>query len=306
MVLGMACGMLLANVLEVLRWTDGLARWARPVSRVAHLSPVAASAFALAFVSPAASNSLLSDKHRSGALPLRELMLANLFNSLPAYLAHTPTIFLLIWPVLGSAAVTYVGITLLAAVGRTLLTVFLGRVLLPKPNFPVPPPEGSDRERMPLGKSVGEAWPKAWKRFRRRLPKLLFFAVPVYVLVILAQQWGMFQELECWLAEHLDWLTFLKPQAMGIIAMQLMAELGAALGAAGAALTDGSLTSRDVVMAMLVGNVLATPLRAMRHQLPVYSGFYRPGLALLLVTANQSLRAASMILAMLLYLLLPA
>lgn len=28
-------------------------------------------------------------------------MLANLFNSFPAYLVHTPTIFLLTWPVLG-------------------------------------------------------------------------------------------------------------------------------------------------------------------------------------------------------------
>lgn len=303
MLIGMACGLLMANILEALRWTDALARWARPISRIAHLSPAAASAFALAFVSPAAANSLLSEKHSSGHMPLRELMLANLFNGLPACLAHTPTIFLLAWPVIGSAAAMYVGVTLLAAAARTAFTILLGHWLLPGPVFEA----ASDNvavKKASLAARLKGIWPQVWKRFRRRLPKLLVFTIPVYLIMVLAQQLGLFQNLEQWLAAHLQWLSFLKPQAMGIITMQLLAELGATLGAASAALADGSLTARDVVIAMLAGNVLATPIRAMRHQLPVYAGFFKPGLALLLVAANQTLRAASMAAAVGLYIFL--
>lgn len=59
-------------------------------------------------------------------------------------------------------------------------------------------------------------------------------------------------------------------------------------------LQTGGLEARDVVLALMVGNILSTPMRAIRHQLPAYAGFYRPALALRLILANQGLRAASM------------
>lgn len=297
LLLGLAVGLLVANLLEALRWTRHLARLAAPLARAAHLRDVAGASFSLAFVSPAAANGLLSDSHAAGEISSRELMLANLFNSLPAYLVHTPTIFLLTWPVLGAPAVAYVGLTLLAAAGRTGLTVLLARRLLP------PPAPGC------LVCKVDDATPtdwgaalrKAWRRFLRRLPRLVYFTAPVYVLMYLLQRYGFFSLAEAWLTAHMGWLSFLKPQAMGIIALHLAAELGAALGAAGSVLQSGGLAPRDVVLALLVGNILSTPMRAIRHQLPSYAGFFRPGLALRLVLANQGLRAASMALATLLY-----
>ncbi|MEG6501455.1 hypothetical protein V6C07_00140, partial [Desulfovibrio sp. 1214_IL3152] len=140
----------------------------------------------------------------------------------------------------------------------------------------------------------GAALRKAWRRFTRRLPKLVYFTAPVYVLMYLLQQFGYFALIEQWLSQHMAWLSFLKPQAMGIIVLHLAAELGAALGAAGSVLQTGGLSGRDVVLALMVGNILSTPMRAIRHQLPSYSGFFRPALALRLILANQGLRAASM------------
>ncbi len=219
LLLGLAVGLLIANLLEALRWTRYLARLAAPLARTAHLREVAGASFSLAFVSPAAANGLLSDSHGAGEISGRELMLANLFNSLPAYLVHTPTIFLLTWPVLGAPAVTYVGLTLLAAAGRTGFTVLLARRLLP------PPPPGclvckADGDART---DWGAALRKAWKRFLRRLPKLVYFTVPVYVLMYLLQLYGFFNLAEEWLAAHMGWLSFLKPQAMGIIVLHLPA-----------------------------------------------------------------------------------
>ena len=224
-------------------------------------------------------------------------MLANLFNSLPAYLVHTPTIFLLTWPVLGWPALVYVGLTLLAAIGRTGFTVLLARRVLPVP------PRGCmacpTDEAPPT--DWGAALRKAWRRFLRRLPKLVYFTAPIYVLMFLLQRYGFFDLAEQWLAEHMGWLGFLKPQAMGIIVLHLAAELGAALGAAGSVLHAGGLSARDVVLALMVGNILSTPMRAVRHQFPSYAGFFRPALALRLILANQGLRAASMALVTVFY-----
>lgn len=299
LLLGLAAGLLLATVLESLRWTRHLARFVAPVSGLAHFGPIASSAFALAFVSPASANAHLSSGYASGKVPMRELVLANLFNSLPAYLSHLPTIFLLLWPVLGFAAAIYVGITLMAAILRTTFTIFLGALLLRKP-------DKSDliqsrEESAPLCARLVAAFGKSWPRFCKRLMPLLLFTVPVYLAMFLGQEAGFFAWLEKWLAAHLAWLAFLPPQAMGIIVLQLLAELGATLGAAGAALQDAFLTPYEVVVAMLIGNVLSTPLRAIRHQLPAYCGFYRPALAIKLVLANHVLRAASMIIVIALY-----
>lgn len=314
LLLGLAAGLLVANVLEALRWTRVLARMAAPLTRLAHMPPVTGAAFALAFVSPASANGLLSESHDAGALPTRALVLANLFNSLPAYLVHTPAIFLLTWPVLGAPAITYVGLTLLAACGRTGFTVLLARWLLPGAapgGSPAPaaappkpdaagsvsrhaasaaPPPASATVRSTLEAGLRTAW----RRFCRRLPRLVGVTVPVYILMYLLQRLGVFAAMEHWLAGHMDWLAFLRPQAVGIIVLHFAAELGAALGAAGSLIATGALSPRDVVLALLVGNILSTPIRALRHQLPAYSGFFRPALALRLILANQALRAASM------------
>ncbi|MDR2851151.1 MAG: hypothetical protein LBV65_03845 [Desulfovibrio sp.] len=308
LLLGLAVGLLIANILEALRWTRRLSAVAAPLVRSAHLREEVGAAFALAFVSPAAANGLLAQSHDSGQLSDQELTLANLLNSLPACLVHTPTLFFLIWPVIGTPAVPYVGLTLLAAAVRTGFTVALGRCLLPDPVLPQPEKQRarSDLELLEHKSqsqqssegtdAVGQraALYAAWRRFMRRLPKLVCFTAPVYVLMYVLHRCGAFQAAETWLAAYVAWPAFLQPQTVGIIALHLMAEFGAALGAAGAVLQTGSLTAADVVLALLVGNILSTPMRALRHQLPAYSGLFHPRLALRLILANQTLRAVSM------------
>ena len=49
-----------------------------------------------------------------------------------------------------------------------------------------------------------------------------------------------------------------------------------------------------VVLALLVGNVLSTPMRGLRHQLPSYAAYYPTALAIKLIVINQGLRALSM------------
>ncbi len=290
LLLGLSIGLLIANLIEGLRWTRHLARLAAPLSNAAHLRDVAGASFSTAFFSPAAANGLLAENYEKGELSKRELILSNLFNSLPSYLTHTPTIFFLTWPVLGFPAVVYVGLTLLAAAARTMLTIILARFILPKPPVGCVSCLLDDKQA-----SFKDVLAKALKRFKKRVPRLLYFTVPIYILMYILHQNGFFEAAEIWLSEHMQWLSFLKPQAMGIIVLHLAAELGAALSAAGSIFNAGGLSSKEIVLALLVGNILSTPMRAIRHQLPSYAGFFRPRLALQLIITNQGLRAISMI-----------
>ncbi len=295
---GMAMGILVANILEALNWSRHLARFAAPLARLANLGEAAAQSFSLAFVSPSASNAVLSQKLEAGEMSGKEVVLANIFNSLPAYLMHTPTIFLLLWPVIGMPAIIYIGLTLAAAAARTALIAVVGRLILPpQPEHAFQAPQAKEK------RSPREILAASFKRLLRRLPKLAFFTIPIYILMYYLQHNGFFHSAEMWMSANLSWLSFLKPQAMSIIVLHLAAELGAALSAAGSVLHSGALSSREIVAALMVGNILSTPMRALRHQLPSYAGWYSPGLALRLVLANQGLRAASLIVITWLYLL---
>ena len=61
------------------------------------------------------------------------------------------------------------------------------------------------------------------------------------------------------------------------------------------------MQSHEVVLALLAGNVLASPLRALRHQYPYLAGIFKPALAAELIVWSQSFRALSIIAAMLGY-----
>ncbi len=290
LLLAMCIGLLVANVVEALHWTRLLARLAAPLVRMARLGPISGASFSLAFFSPSASNALLAESHARGDMSGRELVLANLFNSLPAYMVHLPTMLFLLWPVLGPLALVYTGLTLVAAALRTLFTAGLGHWLLP-----LPQEGGSPYRQSEERTSFQKALHTAWMRFRRRVPKLFLFTIPIYTLMFLLQRHGVFQALQDWLSLHLPWMSFLKPEALGIVLLSLAAEIGASLSAAGSALDMGGLSEPEVILALLVGNILSTPMRTIRHQFPAYAGYYSPGLALRLILINQSLRAASMI-----------
>ena len=90
-------------------------------------------------------------------------------------------------------------------------------------------------------------------------------------------------------------LFWLPPESLSILISQLAAEFTAGLAAAGALLDAGTLTVKEVVVALVLGNILSSPIRAFRHQFPYYAGIYKPALALKLIVFNQGLRVSSLL-----------
>jgi hypothetical protein len=282
-------GIIVGNLIESLNWTDKLARLARPLIRAGRLSAITGASFSMAFFSGVSSNTMLAEAYDQKQIKKRELVLANLFNSLPRYFLHLPTVFFLTAPLIGSAAIYYVGITFTAACFQTLVVVILSRFLLAgqaAANITVPAVRAV---------SLREGIRRAWQRFRRRIRKIVLFTVPIYTLFFFATRLHLFNFMQKGLAAHLSFLAWLKPQALGIVALQMGAEFAAGLAAAGALLDTHSLGARDVVLALVAGNILSTPMRALRHQFPYYVGIFKPKTAIELIVLSQSFRVAAVI-----------
>jgi hypothetical protein len=281
-------GLLVANFIEALNWTRKMAVVARPLTKFGHLSPITGAAFSMAFFSGVAANTMLAEAYEKEKISKKELILANLFNSLPTYFLHLPTTFFITAPLIKGAAVIYIGLTFGAAILRTLAITVLSHFLLePSPLEQLQAADNNEKS------TVRDAWQRTVIRFKRRIKKITEFTIPIYILFFFLARAGLFTLLEDFLAAHLSFLSWLSPKALSIIALQVAAEFTAGLAAAGALLQDGSMDYTQVVLALLVGNVLSSPIRAARHQFPYYAGIFKPRLALQLIIFSQSFRTLS-------------
>ncbi|BDQ37677.1 membrane protein [Pseudodesulfovibrio nedwellii] len=280
-------GLLVGNLIESLQWTRYAAKLADPLARRARLGDISAASFTMAFFSGITANTMLSEAHEKGEISDRELILSNLFNSLPTYFLHLPTIFFIAAPFIGSAAAVYVGLTAFAAIIRTMAIVFSGKFLLP------PIKEGClpcRLDEMEKKRDTKSALQKTWARFKKRLPKVLYLTCPIYTLFFVFKQIGMFAWLQGFMSGSASFFTFLPPEALGIVVFHMAAEFTAGLAAAGAMISDTSLTQTQVILALMLGNVLSSPMRAFRHQFPYYAGIFRPRMAFKLILYNQVTR----------------
>jgi hypothetical protein len=289
-------GLMVAGFIEALNWTRKMSVIAAPMIRFGHLSDLTGAAFSMAFFSGVAANTMLSEAYDKGQLSKKELLLANMFNSLPAYFLHLPTTFFLTLPLIKGAAFIYVGLTLSAALFRTVGIAVLSHFLLDPEQLS----EGQKKREVERV-SFQVAAQRTLARFKKRINKIIRLTLPIYIVFFWLSDAGMFQRLENFLAGHLTWLSWLSPKAISIIALQIAAEFSAGLVAAGALLQDGTMTSQEIILTLLIGNILSSPIRAARHQFPYYAGIFKPRLALQLIIFNQSFRAFSIAFVALMY-----
>ncbi|MFA7346169.1 MAG: hypothetical protein WCZ86_00280 [Desulfurivibrionaceae bacterium] len=287
----MSVGLIVANFIEALNWTHRLASLTHPLVRLGRLSPTSGASFSMAFFSGVTANTMLAEAYDKGQLSKRELVLANLFNGLPRFFLHLPTVFFLTAPLIKMAALLYLALTFSAAVLQTVLVVIGGRLLLSPLQAAHAEIAGLIREKT----GWRQALDKSIKRFRKRIKGLLYFTVPVYILFYFLGKHGVFVWLEQLFATKAWFLAWLQPQSLGIVMAHVTVEFSAGLAAAGALLADNSLSYKEVVLALLVGNILSTPIRAVRHQFPYYVGIFSPRLALELVGVSQVLRMGSVV-----------
>ncbi len=286
----------LSALVEGMGWNSIVATLSRPLMRAGNFSDYSGTAFTSAFLSGVAANTLLWNAYQEKKITRREMLLATLLNlGLPSYFLHLPVTFAVIVPLVGQAGAIYITITLLAAVIRTIVVISLGKILLksgqgreadmaPEPDSASPGREDKIRKVKKLLK----------KYLKMRLGKILCYTVPIYLFVAWLQQSGFFHWLQQ-ASAHLFVGESLPVEGISVVVFSIVAEFTAGAAAAGAMLSAGVLTLKQTVTALLLGNIIATPVRALRHQLPRYLGIYQPRTGIQLLLMGQALRVTSVI-----------
>lgn len=289
-------GVFIGNLIEGLNWTRFLAKLAYPLIKLGHLKDISGASFSLAFFSGISANTMLAEAYEQGKLGRKELILSNLFNSLPTYFLHLPTTFFIIAPFIKEATYPYFSLTVGAAFFRTILIVLIARFILPKPEDICLSCHLTE-EKMNF-KTILK---KTWKRFQKRFKKILLYTLPIYTLFKVLAHYNFFHWLEQKMSFMLKFLTWFPAKALSVVVLQMAAEFSAGVAAAGALLEARALSVKEIVLALMIGNILSSPIRAIRHQFPYYAGIYKPQTAALLILFNQSLRVVSLALALFLY-----
>ena len=121
----------------------------------------------------------------------------------------------------------------------------------------------------------------------------IFIAI-LLLLPLFAGEIGLFQAVRIHLAAFLKG-TQVPVQALSILAFSVAAEATGGFAAAGAFLEARALSPAAVLFTLLLGTILSSPMRAVRHQLPYYLGVFTPNLGLRLMVLSQIFRTLSLL-----------
>ncbi len=286
-------GLLIGQIIETTGWTKTLAVVARPLFRYGNLGNHCSAAFTAAFFSGITANAMLLDFLKEGKITSKQLFLSNFINQLPAFFLHLPTTFFIVIPLTGLAGILYFILTFLAVLLRTVLFLIYGHFNL-TPKEPAISANGQIMHSAPREKT-GEIWNRIKSRIPRRLTGVVVYVVPIYIIVFVLNALGIFTRLREGLSGFLV-TSFIPMESLSVIILSFAAESTSGFAAAGALMDAEVLTVKQTVIALLIGNVLAFPVRTLRHQLPRYIGIFSPKMGAQILFMGQGFRVASIIL----------
>lgn len=282
-------GLAVGIVIEATGWTRYLAFLAAPFFRFAHLGSRCSAAFSTAIFSGVAANAMLNSFYNDGTITRRQLILANLLNQFPAYFLHLPTTFFIVVPLTGRAGGIYFGLTFTALLMRTAGCLVFGRIFLPRPAKTTTAPVGINKD----GRRH-TVWQKLRLRLPGRIAKVAVYVLPIYIFVFLINAMGGFDLLQDAMAGYVV-TSFFPMESLSVIILSFVAEFTSGFAAAGALMDAGVLTVKQTALALLIGNIVAFPMRALRHQLPHYLGIFTPKLGTQILLTGQLVRVTSLV-----------
>lgn len=302
--MGFICiGLVVGQVIEASGWTRALAAVGMPAFRFANLGRRCSAAFTTAFFSGVAANAMLLEFYQEEKISRAQLFLSNFINQLPGFFLHLPTTFFIVVPLTRSAGILYFLLTFTATLLRTIIFLLYGRFRLPAVDENNENPAASIDREDENTKDKGRIWQGIQSRLPTRLANIAIYVVPIYITVFILNRLGIFALVRTWMAGYVT-SSFIPIESLSVVVLSFAAEFTSGFAAAGAMLDAGVLTVKQTVVALLIGNVTAFPIRALRHQLPHYMGIFSPRMGAQLLILGQSFRVLSVIIVGGLYLAL--
>jgi hypothetical protein len=205
-------------------------------------------------------------------------------NALPGYIAQGRSVLPVTLPLIGIFGLAYYGLVLLADLVKSLILLAVGRVILPPPGAEVMSLPSTSAPEHPGARA---AISSALRDSGKIVPKTLKTLVPLTLAAFLLIESGVFD----YAAGHLGVVARYFPvhqASLPIIAARLVSPVGA-YTMAGGLLSKGMLGGKDVVVALLVGTLLAT-VPNIRYLVPYYFGIFGATVGTQLVIVSTLMR----------------
>lgn len=263
-------GIVLMELLIELGWVQRLGFVTAPFMRFGHLREEVGVSFLVSFGSPTAGNSMVAELNKKGLIDDKETLIASLVTSFPATFIFVRDLLPILIILLGTTGLIYLGIVVFVGFSKTIITLVLGRFLLP------PKKHGAIQQeikRKKFSAALRDALSTSWTPLRRILPTIAAAAIIVFQLIDM----GFFDMISVYL-KGLPALRYLPPEGLPVIAAWFASNIGA-YTIAGKLLADGILSSKEIVITLLVGRVLSSLVR-LRFTIPYYTGIFSPKLGM--------------------------
>jgi hypothetical protein len=289
-------GLGIGQIIESMGWTKKISFIARPVFKFSHLGDRCGAAFISAFLSGVIANSMLVDFFKEKKITKMQLFLTNYLNQLPAYFLHLPTTIFIVLPLTGFAGLMYFALTFSATLLRFILFLLFGRIYFfyrhSTKNYDLQTIDKHSTDKKNVSKNFKISL--IVKKLIPRMTGIFVWVVPIYTFVFLLNSYEIFDYLNAQVSNKIS-TNLLPVQSVSVVVLSFAAEFTSGFAAAGALMDAGVLTMKETVLALLVGNIIAFPIRALRHQIPRYLGIFSPKMGISLLLTGQSFRILSLI-----------
>ena len=268
--LGIALGVLVMNYVmgreSVVRLVDRLGRW---VTRLSGLPGYCSLPFVVSLVSPSTASSMLVAMYRDGRLTRRELYVASLINAFPALLSHLRTLVPVLLSTMGVYGLAYLSILMAIGLAQMLIFAIIGRRYA----------AGGKGVAGSAGLVSGNVL--SLRRALRLIVRMVVVTAVTSAAFTVVMGLGIDQYINDYLSHA---FSALNPYVVGLIVAYMVSD-SAAFAAAGTLISNG-FSGTLVIRWLLLGYVVSSLVRGVRHNAPYYLGIYgfRDGVAILLIS----------------------
>jgi hypothetical protein len=200
LILFISIGLIAGQIIEATGWTNALAVLARPLFRFSNLGNRCSAAFTAAFFSGVSANAMLLDFYKEDKITRSQLFVSNFMNQLPAFFLHLPTTFFIVIPLTGKAGALYFLLTFLAVMLRTVCLAFWGHFELSKKGI-----TSNEKIKSTLKTDANKSsdiWQSIKQKFPRRIKRIAVYVVPIYILIFVLNDIGLFKFARQWLSGY--------------------------------------------------------------------------------------------------------
>ncbi len=265
----------------------------KPISSKANISALSALAVVTCMFSTTAGYSMLAEGLDKNIVSERELIATTLISSFPSILSHLFTFFLpVVIPILGlTTGSIYVYLVGLGAFLKSCIGIILARLWLKdtdtSPFKATIPGDDLHHVRAPTvvvanKSALSKSAKSTYKMLKRILPAMFI----TLLLVSVAMELDLFDSFSTFL-EPLTIILGVESEVVLITATRIV-NTYSGLILAGSLLNRGVISTKGVIIALLLGNVVSFSARFVKHSLPLHVSLFGPRLAGKTVTINAA------------------